>query len=78
MAAVKLTGDPSCVGNSTDEDLETGELDLESRDSLQLLALLTGVLTRLSGVLVDQVSWWSPKKSLGSSGSSLWSYSQRG
>ena len=53
MAAVKLTGDPSRVGNSTDEDLETGELDLESRDSLQLLTLLTGVLTRLSGVLVD-------------------------
>ena len=52
MAAVKLTGDPSRVGNSTDEDLKTGELDLESRDSLQLLALLTGVLTRLSGVLV--------------------------
>ena len=51
MAAVKLTGDPSHVGNSTDEDLQTGELDLESRDSL--LALLTGVLTRLSGVLVD-------------------------
>ena len=53
MATVKLTGNPSRVGNSTDEDLETGELDLESRDSLQLLALLTGVLTRLSGVLVD-------------------------
>ena len=53
MAAVKLTGDPSRVGNSTNEDLETGELDLESRDSLQLLALLTGMLTRLSGVLVD-------------------------
>ena len=52
-AAVKLTGDPSRVGDSTEEDPETGERDLESQDSLQLLALLTGVLTRLSGVLVD-------------------------
>ena len=52
-AAVKLTGDPSRVGDSTDEDLETGERDLDSLDSLQLLARLTGVLTRLTGVLVD-------------------------
>ena len=77
MAAVKLTGDPSCVGNSTDEDLETGELDLESRNSLQLLALPTGVLTCLSGVLVDLCGNLR-NLSIGSSGSSLWSYSQRG
>ena len=52
-AGVKLTGDPSRVEDSTDEDLETGERDLDSLDSLQLLARLTGVLTCLTGVLVD-------------------------
>ena len=43
--AVKLTRDTSRVGDSTDDDLESGERDLES------LACLTGVLTRLTGVL---------------------------
>ena len=52
-AGVKLTGDPSRVEDSTDEDLETGERDLDSLDSLQLLARLTGVLTCLTGVLVN-------------------------
>ena len=49
--AVKLTGDTSWVGDSTDDDLESGERDLESLESLQPLACLTGVLTRLTGIL---------------------------
>ena len=33
-AAEKLTGDTSRVSDSTDDDLETGERDLESLESL--------------------------------------------
>ena len=51
IAAVKLTGDSSRAGDSTDEDLESGEHDLDSLDSLWLLACLTGVLACLTGVL---------------------------
>ena len=48
---MKLTADPSRVGDSTDEDLESGERDLDSVDSLRLLACLTGVLVCIKGVL---------------------------
>ena len=55
IVAVKLTGDSSRVGDSTDEDLESGEHDLDSLDSLccltGVLACLTGVLACLSGAL---------------------------
>ena len=40
-----------CAVHSTDEDLESGERDLDSLDSLWLLACLTGVLACLTGVL---------------------------
>ena len=50
-AALKLRGDSSRAADSTDEDLESGERDLESPDSLWFLDLLTGVLGGLTGVL---------------------------
>ena len=50
-AALKLSGDSSWAADSTDEDLESGERDLESPDSLWFLDLLTGVLGGLTGVL---------------------------
>ena len=50
-AALKLSGDSSRAADSTDEDLESGERDLESPDSLWFLDLLTGVLGGLTGVL---------------------------
>ena len=50
-AALKLSGDSSRAVDSTDEDLESGERDLESLDSLWFLARLTGVLGGLMGVL---------------------------
>ena len=51
-AAEKFTGDASRAGDSTDEDLETGERDLDdSLMSYNPLTLLTGVLTHLTGVL---------------------------
>ena len=50
-AALKLSGDSSRAADSTDEDLESGERDLESLDSLWFLDLLTGVLGGLMGVL---------------------------
>ena len=50
-AALKLRGDSSRAADSTDEDLESGERDLESPDSLCFLDLLTGVLGGLTGVL---------------------------
>ena len=50
-AALKLRGDSSHAADSTDEDLESGERDLESPDSLWFLDLLTGVLGGLTGVL---------------------------
>ena len=50
-AALKLSGDSSCAVDSTDEDLESGERDLESLDSLWFLARLTGILGGLTGVL---------------------------
>ena len=51
-AAEKFTGDASRAGDSTDEDLETGERDLDdSLVSSNPLTLLTGVLTHLTGVL---------------------------
>ena len=50
-AALKLSGDSSCAVDSTDEDLESGERDLESLDSLWFLDRLTGVLGGLTGVL---------------------------
>ena len=49
-AALKLSGDPSRAVDSTDEDLESGERDLESLDSLWFLDLLTDVLGGLTGV----------------------------
>ena len=49
-AALKLSGDSSRAVDSTDEDLESGERDLESLDSLWFLDL-TGVLGGLTGVL---------------------------
>ena len=50
--AEKFTGEASLVGESTDEDLVTGERDREdSLVSSNPLALLTGVLARLAGVL---------------------------
>ena len=50
-AALKLRGDSSRAADSTDENLESGERDLESPDSLWFLDLLTGVLGGLTGVL---------------------------
>ena len=51
-AAEKFTGDASRAGDLTDEDLETGERDLDdSLVSSNPLTLLTGVLTHLTGVL---------------------------
>ena len=50
-AALKLSGDPSRAVDSSHEDLESGERDLESLDSLWFLDLLTGVLGGLTGVL---------------------------
>ena len=50
-AALKLSGDSSRAVDSTEEDLEHGERDLESPDSLWFLARLTGVLGGLTGVL---------------------------
>ena len=50
-AALKLSGDSSHAVDSTEEDLESGERDLESLDSLWFLAHLTGVLGGLTGVL---------------------------
>ena len=50
-AALKLRGDSSRAADSTDEDLGSGERDLESPDSLWFLDLLTGVLGGLTGVL---------------------------
>ena len=46
-----LSGDSSCAVDSTDEDLESEERDLESLDSLWFLDRLTGVLGGLTGVL---------------------------
>ena len=52
---MKLTGDSSRAGDSTDEDLDNGERDLVSLDLLRcltgVLACLTGVLAFLSGSL---------------------------
>ena len=50
-AALKLSGDSSRAVDSTEEDLESGERDLQSPDSLWFLARLTGVLGGLTGVL---------------------------
>ena len=51
-AAEKFTGEASLVGESTDEDLVTGEREREdSLVSFNPLALLTGVLARLTGIL---------------------------
>ena len=50
-AALKLSGDSSRAVDSTDEDLESGERDLESLDSLWFLDSLTGILGGLTGVL---------------------------
>ena len=50
-AALKLSGDSSRAVDSTDEDLESGERDLESLDSLWFLVRLTDVLGGLTGVL---------------------------
>ena len=50
-AALKLRGDSSRAADSTDKDLESGQRDLESPDSLWFLDLLTGVLGGLTGVL---------------------------
>ena len=47
-AALKLSGDSSRAADSTDEDLESGERDLESPDSLWFLDLLTGILGGLT------------------------------
>ena len=55
MAAAKWSGDSSRAGDSTDKDLDNGERDLDSLDSLRcftgVLACLTGVLAFLSGSL---------------------------
>ena len=51
-AAEKFTGEAYLVGESTDEDLVTGERDrVDSLVSSNPLALLTGVLAHLTGVL---------------------------
>ena len=51
-AAEKFTGEASLVGESTDEDLVTGERDREdSLVSSNPLALLTGVLAHLTSIL---------------------------
>ena len=50
IATVKLTGDSYRVGDSTDEDLDSGERDLDSLDLLWLLTCLTGILACLTGV----------------------------
>ena len=50
-AALKLSGDSSHAVDSTEEDLESGERDLESLDSLWFLDRLTGILSGLTGVL---------------------------
>ena len=48
---VKLTGESSRVEDSTDEDLDSGERDLDSLDSLWFLNCLMGILACLTGVL---------------------------
>ena len=88
-AALKLSGDPSRAVDSTDEDLESGERDLESLDSLWFLDLLTGVLGGLTGVLAclsaslarltrELTELWSVWRNLSGDSGSCWRSSRRG
>ena len=84
IAAVKLTGDSSRAGDSTDEDLESGERDLDSLDSLWLLACLShgspGLSLGRPGPSDKRTdgTLWSMEKPLWRLGSSLWSSSRHG